>query len=132
MNSMSLEVMENNMYDVSLETIEFKIHKKAVKHGGASSIRGVCFTASGVGLLVKIEGIMNDEMYRHIRGNNLAVVYADNLGIFQQDNESKHCSKMVKSWFSQCLENANGLRRVSTLTLLRTCGELFSQKKTSK
>ena len=34
-----------------------------------------CFTASSVGPLVKIEGIMNDEMYR----DNTSGEYADNL-----------------------------------------------------
>ena len=81
-----------------------KYTKKTVKHGGASIMVWGCFTASGVGPLVKIEGIMNGEMYRHILINNLSGEYADNLPlawIFQQDNDPKHTSKIVKSWLNQ-------------------------------
>jgi len=38
-----------------------------------------CFTASGVGALVKIEGFMNGEMCRDFLINNLSEEYADNL-----------------------------------------------------
>jgi len=63
-----------------------------------------CFTASGVGPLVKIEGFMNGEMYRDILINNLSEEYADNLPlawIFRQENDPKHTSKIVKSWLNQ-------------------------------
>jgi len=49
---------------------------------------------------VKIEGIMNGELYRDILLNNLSGEYADNVPlawIFQQDNDPKHTSKIVKS-----------------------------------
>ena len=55
-----------------------------------------CFTASGVGPLVKIKGIMNGEMYRDILRNKLSLAW-----IFQQDNDPKHCCKIVKSWLNQ-------------------------------
>jgi len=55
-----------------------KYTKKTVKHGGASIMVWGCFTASGVGPLVKIEGIMNGEMDRDILINNLSGQYADN------------------------------------------------------
>jgi len=63
-----------------------------------------CFTASSIGPLVKIEGFMNGEMYRDILINNLSEEYADNLPlawIFQQENDPKHTSKIIKSWLNQ-------------------------------
>ena len=38
-----------------------------------------CCTTSDVGPLVKIEGIMNGEMYRDFLRNNLSGKYANNL-----------------------------------------------------
>jgi len=49
-----------------------------------------CFTASGVGSLVKIEGNMNGEMDRDILMNTLSGEYAETLPlawIFQQEND---------------------------------------------
>ena len=40
------------------------------KHGGGSIMVWECFTASGVGAVVKIEGIMNSGMFRDIHKNN--------------------------------------------------------------
>ena len=77
-----------------------KYTKIIVKHGGATIRVWGYFTASGVGALVKIEGIMNGEIYRDILRNNLSEEYADNLPhvwIFQQDNDPKYLCKIVKS-----------------------------------
>ena len=38
-----------------------------------------CFNVSGVGPLVKIEGIMNGEVFRDILTNNISGEYVDNL-----------------------------------------------------
>jgi len=70
-----------------------KYTKKTIKHGGASIMVWGCFTASGVGPLGKIEGIMNGEMDRDILVNNLSGEYADNLPlawIFQQENDQQN------------------------------------------
>lgn len=86
-----------------LKELDPKYTKKTVKHGGSSVMVWGCFTAFGVGPIVKIDGIMNGEMYKNILKENLATEYADNLPlawIFQHDNDPKHCSKVVKSWLA--------------------------------
>jgi len=87
----------------SNKQLDPKYTKKAVKHGGASIMVWGCFTASGIGPLVEIEGIMNGEMYRDILINNLSEEYVDNLPlawIFQQEKYPKHTSKIVKLWLN--------------------------------
>ena len=80
---------------------------------------------SGVVLLhplVKIKGIMNGEMYRDILRNHLSGDYVDNLSlacIIQA--QSSHGFAKRESKF------CNDHRRVSTLILLRTSGELLNK-----
>ena len=50
-----------------------------VKHGDALIMVWSWFTAFGLGPLVKIEGIMNGEMYRDILRNNLSLNPIENL-----------------------------------------------------
>lgn len=85
--------------------------KKTVKHGGSSVMVWGCFNASGVGPIVKIDGKMTGVMYKDIIAEHLDGDYADDLPlawIFQQDNDPKHCSRVVKDWFVakkiNCLE----------------------------
>ena len=70
---------------MSLEVTNKQLHtkytKKTFKHDGALIMVWDCFTASGVGLLVKIKGIMNGEMYRDILRNHLSGDYVDNLSL---------------------------------------------------
>lgn len=85
-----------------LKELDPRYTKKTVKHGGSSVMVWGCFTASGVGPIVQINGKMTGEMYRDILETHLNREYADNLPlawIFQQDNDPKHCSRVVKSWF---------------------------------
>ena len=81
-----------------------------VKHGGGSLMFWGCFSAKGVGALVRVNGIMKKEDYRDILEVNLKQS-ARNLGIgrrwiFQQDNDPKHTSKigvqMAGRWTYQC------------------------------
>lgn len=85
-----------------LKELDPKYTKKTVKHGGFPVMVWGCFTSSGVGPLVQIHGNMTGEMYKDILDSHLNRDYADNLPlawIFQQDNDPKHCSRVVKSWF---------------------------------
>jgi len=68
---------------------------------GGESVRKV--PKNGVGPLVLIDGIMRKEQYLKILQENLGGVIG-NMGlaaekcIFQQDNDPKHTSHLVKNW----------------------------------
>lgn len=65
-----------------------------------------CIYKNGVGPLVLIEGIMRKEQYLNILQQNLPKVI-QNMGIapkkciFQQDNDPKHTSILVKNWMEK-------------------------------
>lgn len=78
--------------------------KPTVKFGGGSIMVWGCFTSSGTGYVVPIEGNMNGALYRRI----LEDEFMDTLDfhdldkediIFQQDNDPKHTTKLTKEWF---------------------------------
>jgi transposase len=73
-----------------------------VKHGGGSVMVWGCFSASGVGNLVFIDGIMNQYVYMDLLKSNLKVS-AQKLGIeksfsFYQDNDPKHKAWINRMW----------------------------------
>lgn len=73
-----------------------------VKHGGGSVMVWGAVAASGVGNLVFVEGNMNRFQYKSILEQNLQQS-VDKLclgasWIFQQDNDPKHTSQIVKDW----------------------------------
>lgn len=73
-----------------------------VKHGGGSAMVWGCFHYGGVGPLVPINGIMDRFVYRDILQDNMLPYSRRNLRrgwIFQQDNDPKHTSRLVKEWF---------------------------------
>jgi len=65
-----------------------------VKHSGGSILLWGCFSASGTGNLVKVEGIMKKEGYVKILKENLkqsaAKVGLGHRFVFQHDNNPKH------------------------------------------
>lgn len=73
-----------------------------VKHGGGSVLLWGCFSLNGLGPVHFIDGIMDRFMYRDIL-QNVMMPYADwempLRFIFQQDNDPKHTSNLVKEWF---------------------------------
>jgi hypothetical protein len=68
-----------------------------VKHGGGSTMLWRCFSAAGLGRLVRIEGKMNGAKYREVLDENLLQSSQDHrLGrrfTFQQDIDPKHTAK---------------------------------------
>lgn len=76
-----------------------------VKHGGGSLMFWGCFSSSGTGNLVAIEGRMNSDDYITILDENLKTS-AQRLGlgrrwVFQQDNDPKHKSKSTTTWLQR-------------------------------
>ncbi|CAK9796254.1 Transposable element Tc1 transposase [Anthophora quadrimaculata] len=76
--------------------------KTTVKHGGGSVMVWGCMSACGLGNLHFIEGIMDKYAYLNILKLNLKQS-AEKFGIadyyhFQQDNDPKHKSYLIKEW----------------------------------
>lgn len=81
-----------------------KYQLPTVKHGGGSLMVWGCFSASGVGPLHRINGIMTKEVYEEILQDVFLPWARQNFGrafIFQQDNDPKHSSNLVKQWFKK-------------------------------
>ena len=81
-----------------------KYTRGTIKHGGGkSAMVWGCFSGfSGFGPIYRINGIMDQYVYRDILKEKV-VPHTDNnvplLWTFQQDNNPKHTSKLVKEWF---------------------------------
>lgn len=76
--------------------------KLSVFFSGAVMVWG-CFSRKGVGILEHIPTTMDKEVYKGILSRNLKES-AKRLGlsrgfVFQQDNDPKHTSKVVRKWF---------------------------------
>ena len=75
-----------------------------VKHGGGNIMIWGCMTQHGVGFMCRIDGGMDDELYKNIL-EDYVFASVDYYGIdrgdfiFQQDNDPKHTSKIAKKWF---------------------------------
>lgn len=79
-----------------------------VKHGGGSVMVWGCITRIGFGRLVRIEGTMDGDLYCEVLEKGLLGTLSD-LGldpsqvIFQQDNDSKHTSRVARAWIAENL-----------------------------
>ena len=77
--------------------------KGTVKFGGGGIFVWGCFTAQGIGYLVRIDGGMDAKLYCEILEDDFlgTLDYYDiNLVdiIYQQDNDPKHTAKITKEW----------------------------------
>ena len=77
-----------------------------VKHGGGSLMIWGCMTWKGIGNITKIEGTMDSKMYRDILKAELLDTYEwqeldPEEYVFQQDNDPKHNSHLLKNWFAE-------------------------------
>ncbi len=75
------------------------------KHGGGGVMVWGCLTSKGVGYLCRIEGTMDQHLYKSILEDDLMnTLEFYNLNkeevIFQHDNDPKHKSKLVQEWLS--------------------------------
>lgn len=84
------------------ERLQQRFTHGTVKHGGGSLLVWGCFSYSGVGNIVKIDGKMTGESYVRIIDENLkssAEKMGVNAFVFQQDNDPKHTSRVAQSYF---------------------------------
>jgi DDE superfamily endonuclease len=87
------------------ESVQGRHIKQTVKHGGGSIMVWGCMTAQGPGYLCKIEGTMDQHLYKSILEDELSktIEYyemdADKV-IFQHDNDPKHRAKRIQEWLS--------------------------------
>ncbi len=75
------------------------------KHGGGGVMVWGCLTSKGVGYLCKIEGTMDQHLYKSILEDDLMNTlefynFNPEEVIFQHDNDPKHKSKSVQEWLS--------------------------------
>lgn len=88
------------------EPLQSKHVLQTVKHIGGNIKVWSCITYDGVGFIVHIEQNLTKEIYKSILEEDLLNSMADYKMkqedvIFQQDNDPKHTSKMVREWLSK-------------------------------
>ena len=80
--------------------------KQTVKHGGGSIMVWGCMTFDGPGYICRIEGTLDQHLYKRILGDELLQTLeyyqleSDKV-IFQHDNDPKHTAKSVREWLDQ-------------------------------
>jgi hypothetical protein len=92
------------------QTLQPRHINATVKHGGGSIMLWSAITYAGVGWMCKIEGHMDKTLYKEILEDEQrqTIDFAcENLGlrrdqiIFQQDNDPKHTSNLVKDYLKE-------------------------------
>ncbi len=80
-----------------------KYQLPTVKHGGGNIMVWGCFSRDGIGPIHRVEGIMDQYMYKDIINNKMLPHAKDKLPrgwVFQQDNDPKHTAVSVKNFFA--------------------------------
>ena len=100
---------------VKASALPSNLVRPTMKYGGGSIMVWGCMTYAGVGKMTVINGIMDSEMYVDILNRNLIpsmqVLWTFNssdYAIFQQDNDPKHTSGLVREWL-----NWKGINRLA-------------------
>ena len=78
-----------------------KFTKMTVKHGGGNVMVYGCFTSSGVGPLVRVDGKMDSIQFRDILRDVTVPFYNKKYRrkwVYQMDNDPKHKSQCVTQW----------------------------------
>lgn len=81
---------------------DVKYQLSTVKHGGGSVMDCGTFSGSGVGPLIRVDEIMGITIYVGILEDVMLPFARRTLGrlfIFQQDNNPKQASRLVRHWF---------------------------------
>ncbi len=85
------------------ERLQPDCQNPTIKHGGGSIQVWGCFSASGIGGLHLIEGIMDRHVYRDILEDSmLPILRESGASIFQQDNSRVHTAKLCTEFLSSC------------------------------
>ena len=75
--------------------------QQTVKHGGGKLMVWGCFSVKGMGPLIKVNGIMDQTVYKNILVQQARpTLVRDGLTIFQQDNDPKHTAKRNLSYMN--------------------------------
>ena len=85
------------------EPLQPKHVKQTVKHD-ASVMAWRCFSSAGVGDITVVEGHMNSQMYIRILSSHMipsARRLLEKTFIFQQDNDPKHTTRVVKEYLER-------------------------------
>lgn len=87
------------------EQIQPRHVQQTVKHGGGSIMLWGCMTCHGPGFACKIDGTMDQVLYKNILEDELlhTIEYYGmdaKQVIFQHDNDPKHKAKSVQEWLS--------------------------------
>lgn len=86
------------------EALNPRYTKATVKRGGGNVMVWGYFSGHGLGPIHKIDGTMDRFMYRDILQSVMLPHAEDQLPlkwIFQQDNDPKHTSNTVRTWFQE-------------------------------